>query len=183
MILDAGCGCTLGTKRRKGIGVDLHRGSCDIIADIEQLPFRSGSFAFIFARNVLEHLSDPVRCLRELERVMVVGASLSITIPIHHNAKIDELLKFVLGFPFQTYTTLKRLYFWKQCGALRGAAHRNRIEARDIAAVFTVDRVFPIYEVHAWFKGRKGRFLQRLGFRPFSPTPTITYIHATKRQT
>ncbi len=60
MILDIGCGHLSTHRRREGIGIDLHRGTCHVVADAHYLPFRTGYFSKIFARNILEHLEDPM---------------------------------------------------------------------------------------------------------------------------
>lgn len=44
-----------------------------IIADIENLPFRSGTFAFSICSHVLEHVENPARAIAELERVSGAG--------------------------------------------------------------------------------------------------------------
>lgn len=43
------------------------------VADIYDLPFDDGSFDIVFSSAVTEHLSDPVRALRELRRVTRTG--------------------------------------------------------------------------------------------------------------
>lgn len=43
------------------------------VADIYDLPFDDGSFDIVFSSAVIEHLSDPVRAVRELGRVTRTG--------------------------------------------------------------------------------------------------------------
>lgn len=42
-------------------------------ADVQFLPFKTGSFAFSYASHVLEHVPDPVRAAAELSRVSGAG--------------------------------------------------------------------------------------------------------------
>jgi SAM-dependent methyltransferase len=40
-----------------------------VVCDIQDLPFASGSFDYIYCAHVLEHVDDPIRAARELMRV------------------------------------------------------------------------------------------------------------------
>lgn len=40
-----------------------------VVADINDMPYRSQAFDFLFCSHVLEHLDDPGRAIRELQRV------------------------------------------------------------------------------------------------------------------
>lgn len=48
-----------------------------------RLPFRSASFDGVGLFDVLEHLDEPVACLREVSRVMRPGAAAFVTVPAH----------------------------------------------------------------------------------------------------
>jgi SAM-dependent methyltransferase len=45
------------------------------------LPFADAAFDTIFCTEVLEHLKDPVRCLRELRRVLTPDGRLALSVP------------------------------------------------------------------------------------------------------
>jgi 2-polyprenyl-3-methyl-5-hydroxy-6-metoxy-1,4-benzoquinol methylase len=45
------------------------------------LPFRDGVFDVVFCTEVLEHLTDPARCLRELRRVLTPAGRLTLSVP------------------------------------------------------------------------------------------------------
>src|SRR5262249_20234867 len=52
------------------------------LADIHVLPFRDQTFDSVLANNVLEHSYDPLRCLREVRRVLKPGGRLFALIPL-----------------------------------------------------------------------------------------------------
>ena len=92
--LDAGCGGgadLLQTAQRGAtlIGVDLsdgvetaarvthHLANVHVVqADIHSLPFRAGSFDFIYSFGVLHHLPDPARGFERLAKLLKPGAPL-----------------------------------------------------------------------------------------------------------
>jgi SAM-dependent methyltransferase len=52
------------------------------LADIHALPFADGAIDSVLANNVLEHSYDPLRCLREVRRVLRPGGRLFALIPL-----------------------------------------------------------------------------------------------------
>jgi hypothetical protein len=85
--LNAGCG----TKAWGDLRVDvqtfsdiyyLKKTSANMIASIEHLPFRDGSFKDIRCLHVLEHVERPFNCLRELKRV--AKGRILIRVPVNH---------------------------------------------------------------------------------------------------
>lgn len=95
--LDAGCGSgrTLDELARYATvsGVDLSeeavasaqaRGYADVrVGALERLPFPARTFDLITCLDVLEHVPDDVRALRELRRVARPGATLVVTVPAY----------------------------------------------------------------------------------------------------
>jgi SAM-dependent methyltransferase len=98
-VLDCGCGLGWMLKiigetydcRLFGIDADperLSRASRAVgdkaqvaVATIEALPFPAGSFDRIVLAEVLEHISDDLRGLRDVARVLKPGGLLAITVP------------------------------------------------------------------------------------------------------
>lgn len=87
LTLNAGCGVNMWGDIR----VDLQRFSdrlyikkttANIIADIQNLPFKEQIFREVHCFHVLEHVDNPKKALKELRRVN--GGSLLIRVPIWH---------------------------------------------------------------------------------------------------
>jgi SAM-dependent methyltransferase len=67
MILDVGCG----KNKRGDIGIDPSRDSyANVIADAEFLPFMDCSFDVVKSVNLLEHVPNPLNCVKEQYRVL-----------------------------------------------------------------------------------------------------------------
>jgi 2-polyprenyl-3-methyl-5-hydroxy-6-metoxy-1,4-benzoquinol methylase len=95
-VLDVGCGTGLNARMLRDmghtvIGIDLSPVAieklraagfeghvCDVV---EGLPFDDESFDFIYASEVIEHLSDTERFLSELERVLKADGTLLLSTP------------------------------------------------------------------------------------------------------
>jgi SAM-dependent methyltransferase len=62
----------------------VHEGAsrADVVADLHELPAElSGRFDFVLCTEVLEHVADPARVLRELARVLRPGGQILLTVP------------------------------------------------------------------------------------------------------
>ena len=177
--LDAGCGYLPYQAKREGIGIDLQRGRCDLVGDIQHLPFRSEVFDKVYARNILEHLDNPIEGLNELKRVMTKGAKISITIPIHHNPCVDELIKFIFNFPFRIPKTLGRLMHWKRAWKNLGSLHKNRITINEVSKFFQVIRYGSIHPNYSLIRAFQKVGIIEESIRAWIPAHNC-YIFATK---
>jgi SAM-dependent methyltransferase len=82
--LDVGCGG--GYLRESGVssvvGIDISNGQAvTILASAEFLPFREDCFQLLFAGEVIEHLNDPARALKDWVRVLGKGGRMIISTP------------------------------------------------------------------------------------------------------
>ena len=53
----------------------------DVLGVGEKLPFKSGVFDAVFSLSVLEHVTDPFACAREIARVLKPGGTLYAAVP------------------------------------------------------------------------------------------------------
>lgn len=56
----------------------------DVVADVEQLPFREAVFQRVECDAVLEHVRRPGRAMREIERVLAPGGCAHVVAPFCH---------------------------------------------------------------------------------------------------
>jgi len=83
-VLDVGCGVKpylpFFATAREYVGVDVVPGEqVDVVASVEHLPLEDASFDVVICIQVLEHVDDPVRALRELHRVTRPGGRLLLS--------------------------------------------------------------------------------------------------------
>ena len=124
--LDVGChdGAFLASLRSKGIsrlaGVDVARGPIDRarrqfpdlefqhVAEDRPLPFADGTFSSATLLDVIEHVYDQARLLSEVNRVLLPGGRLIITVPRRYLFSFLDLgnLKFVFPRLHRTFYCL-----------------------------------------------------------------------------
>jgi len=96
-VLDAGCGTGLITYQLKKPVVCLDINAWNLTrvknrlrdyetvqADIERLPFRDGCFEIIISTEVLEHVPNPAKAVKEIKRVLGDGGLFMGTVPSIH---------------------------------------------------------------------------------------------------
>jgi len=95
LLLDVGCGSgyviseAAGIDARLKVGIDAWRspswdpssGSVFVVADVTQLPFRSGGADVVLALDVIEHVEDDRAALREMARVLRAGGVAAVMVP------------------------------------------------------------------------------------------------------
>jgi len=97
--LDVGCGQrpyekTFFAGATKYIGTDYlsDRSRPDVISSALEVPFSSDTFDTVVSTEVLEHVPDPARALREMHRILKPGGHLILSTPMYwprHEAPYD----------------------------------------------------------------------------------------------
>jgi SAM-dependent methyltransferase len=89
-LLDVGCGRKpykdtyfSGATSYTGVDYLTERSQPDIVASALDLPFDDKSFDTVVSTEVLEHLSDPLRALRQMHRVLTPGGHLILSTPMY----------------------------------------------------------------------------------------------------
>jgi len=67
---------------------DLNSPLADIKADICDLPFKDNTYDFILCNHVLEHISDDVKAMQEIYRILKPGGTAILQIPQDLNRQI-----------------------------------------------------------------------------------------------
>jgi SAM-dependent methyltransferase len=84
-----------------------------VVADAVALPFRPGTFAGILAKDVLEHLADPVGVLAMLHELGADGALLVASVPRAIPRAVWDDPTHVRGFTSNAVRTAMRLSGWE----------------------------------------------------------------------
>lgn len=182
--LDIGCGFEREYHIKKAeIGIDLNRGICDVVGDAQFLPFRDSIFDEVFVYQVLEHLDNPMQCLREISRVANKNAVVKFAFPVDARACRMDLKRLILEFPFSIPSLFKRYWAGHKYKKFKGRKHKSNITPHHITVYFNILSVEKEVPLHAWFWGRKGKSLQKLFSQlPRSITGASWYIEAEKKK-
>ena len=79
-MLNFGCGRDI----RKGwVNADIQKGKKIKSFDFDKFPypFKKNTFDYVFAKNILEHLNNPLEALHELWKVCKNGAIIEVIVP------------------------------------------------------------------------------------------------------
>jgi len=117
-ILDIG----VGEKPRGNVNIDVVKTSyCNVVADAQTLPFKNDSIDKILCSQTLEHLRQPVKALKEINRVLKPNGTAEIDFPkpnFTNNMKY-RFVEFVLNLPFSM------LHFKVLFQSIKGVKQKN----------------------------------------------------------
>ena len=65
------------------IRLDIERvvGATDVVADVKKIPIEQSSVDCVVAIEVMEHIDDPFRLVKELDRVLMPGGMVILSVP------------------------------------------------------------------------------------------------------
>ena len=81
MVLDCGAGVKSASHKNLVQLEVVPYEHIDVLAVNQRLPFADGAFGAVFSLDVLEHVSDPFACAREIARVLAPGGVLYLDLP------------------------------------------------------------------------------------------------------
>lgn len=90
-----------------------HATAHQVVADAGRLPFRPGSFSGLLAKDVPEHLDDPVGALSSLHALAAPGAVLIATVPRAVPRAVWDDPTHIRGFTANAVRTAFELGGWK----------------------------------------------------------------------
>jgi len=85
-ILDLGCG---NVKEEGALGIDYRfRPGVDIVHDLDLYPWplENDSFDLVICKHIIEHLSDVIKAMEEIHRILKKGGAVKIYTPHFSNA-------------------------------------------------------------------------------------------------
>ncbi|MCW4008654.1 MAG: class I SAM-dependent methyltransferase [Candidatus Bathyarchaeota archaeon] len=85
MMLDVGCGHLSSHLSRANVNIDICKPfkvpENFVLADAHYLPFLDKIFEKVYFYDVIEHVENPTKCLREIYRVLKNGGKVEISTP------------------------------------------------------------------------------------------------------
>ena len=90
-----------------------------VVADAHRLPFGDGAFAGALAKDVLEHVEDPIGVLEELRRTTRPGGRLVVVVPRAIPRAVWDDPTHVRRFTERALGTALRLSGWSPSGSIR----------------------------------------------------------------
>ena len=129
--LNLGAGFAPSSTRRDVIFVDYASrglpGQMWVLADVNQLPFRTGAVQSVVLKDVLEHLPDPIGALAEIRRVTSREGRIAIVTPRAIPRAVWDDPTHIRGFTRRALRTALELAGWtiyrppRRVGGLPGA--------------------------------------------------------------
>lgn len=136
LTLNIGAGVAPKSRSRPVIGVDHAESGAFtpwVIADAQDLPFRSHSVDAVLLKDVLEHLQDPIRALAEIGRVLRDTGRAAIVTPRAVPRAVWDDPTHIRGFTSRALRTalqlagLEALRSPRRVGRLPGAGRYRRL--------------------------------------------------------
>jgi SAM-dependent methyltransferase len=173
LIGDIGCGFLPDIKQSSvfnsiGLDINFEHGKVmvkyPIISDAQYIPIKDNCIDFYNCQGLLEHLSDPRKCLRDMKRSLKPNGKGFILIPIDSRQIYQTLFRFIKEFPYsflRTVTQLKNaMTIWK----MKGMLHIRQISIDNIKEYFKIERLARKRHTHFWFDYKRTpiRILKRL---------------------
>ena len=164
MILDIG----VGKKPLGDINVDVvPNPMCDILGDIQYLPFRDTAISKVICKAVLEHVDDPRLAISEIKRILIEKGVAEIGVPKESftNNSWYYLMFFVLNFPITILPKFVRSLSKKikQINNRDVALfHKFKVPGRFIEEYFHIEKVVEYGDILYSFLnyGKKSRYFR-----------------------
>ncbi len=131
------------------VNADLNGG--EVLADICRLPFKDGSFDFVLASQVLEHIREIAPAMKEVHRVLKHGGIFRIHVPYGLRGLYDAY--HVRPFNLQTLEG----FYTEHPSSYEYAALYRLVEARILSYVFPL--AYHVEKYLPWVF----RFFMRIG--------------------
>lgn len=121
MCLDAGCGDNIYKElvEKKGyewVGIDVKAKPPAIYGDVTSIPFPNGYFNAVLCVDVLEHVSEDLKALREMHRVLKTGGQLVLHTPNKDQTHIFEEFQDNPDHARKGYSDQKLSVFFSEAG-------------------------------------------------------------------
>lgn len=132
----------------------------DVVADLFDLPFESGSFDVILCTQVLEHINRPLEFLKELCRVLKPGGRLYLTAP-------QGFKEHQVPHDYYRYTSFGLKFLFEEAGF-----DISYIQPMGGYFYFLADRISPF---HRYLFSNKRPLYLKLIFLPLEPVSKIMF--------
>jgi 2-polyprenyl-6-hydroxyphenyl methylase/3-demethylubiquinone-9 3-methyltransferase len=129
-----------------------------VVGDVADLPFDNADFDYVVCTEVIEHIVEPQRALRELARVLRPGGMLVITTP---NRVWHPAIRLATKLRLRPYEGIEN---WMRFGDLRRGLERDGVDVLEHRGFNAVPFVHPVLyrlndRLDRFGMGPPGRFM------------------------